>query len=605
MVSIDNSANRYKVSNSGLNQAEIKNTLDKSSQTVSDNFESNSIGKVLMGGEDSNSRTKAFLLVPPLMVADGIVDNLMGGKGGILKHASNLGDKISHTLHLDKIISKENGSKISEFIKNNRFLKYFTSDYKAVPRTSFAKGSKMIDKFRSEMIEQLGAIASNPEFSEITSTLSEETAQTLTAAAESAKSSGLSAEKVLKAADELISKGVDKIQTGKLTKKQINLSSLRNKLATSASKMGKTSLGRGFAKALLGAKEKFTYGGGLISLFFTASALVNAYNAAKDAPKGEKKSTFMHVLSEQYLGFLLFQPSISMMYKIGGNKYRGMTVEGREALKNLVASTNANEALTKEGLKIAKMQRNLLIKGVDKDKVAELAGKTLKEAKTMAKGLKKEGAKLKFWERPLKFIGKLLDTGLDKMQKPTFINLKKKLPIIGDKIKVPKPTLKGFAGGLARFAIIMFVLQPLLQKPLTKLAHKIFGTPTTYLAKQEAKNGAKKNDKTANGNTNNEVPNSSETNLLKKWTQLPEEAQQPISPVAAASIADNQNTQNNTQPSQETPSAALNLFKKKPERYIPQIEPPVEEDNSKEIDQRVKNILKNTDVVLKNSKKYL
>lgn len=604
MVSIDNSVNKYKVSTSGLSQAEIKNTIDKSTQTVSDNFESNSVGKVLMGGEDSASKTKALLLVPPLMMADGIVDNLMGGKKGILKAAANLGDKISNALHLDRFISHEKGQKISQFIKNSRLLKYFTSDYKAVPRTSFAKGSKMAEKFAGQLAENISAVAASSDFPELAATLSEETLKTIQATTNSATKAGLSPSTLIKAADELIANGKDKIITGGISKKQVSLSSVRNKLAASTSQIGKTSLGKIFSKGLLGTKEKFTYGGGALSLFFTASALVNAYKAAKEAPKGEKKSTFMHVLSEQYLGFILFQPSISMMYKIGGNKYRGMTVEGREALKNLVKNTNANEALTKEGLKIAKMQRDLLIKGVNKDKVAELAGKTLKEAKEMAKGLKKEGAKLKLWERPLKFAGKILDAGLDKLQKPSFIKLKKKLPIFGDKIKIPKPTLKGFAGGLARFGLIMFVLQPLLQKPMTKLMHKIFGKPTTYIAKQEAKNATKKNNKSAKNDMQQELSDvqNGETNLLKRWTQLPNEAasQQPISPTAAAAIA-----ADNVQANGETPSAALNLFKKKPDKYIPQIEPPIEQDDTKEINKRVKTILENTDKVLKKSKECL
>ena len=607
MVSIDNSSNKYRVANSGLSQAEIKNTIGKSTQTVSDNFENNSVGKVLLGGKDPLSKYKTLALVPPLMMVDGFVDNLIGKENGILKRASNLGDKLSHALKLDKVLSRENGQKVSKFIKNNPFLKYFTSDYKAVPRTSFAKGSKLVEQYSGKLIEHFGKMASDPEFAKVASTLSDETLQVLKSSTTEAAKSGLTASKLLKTADELLSKGIETLPATGFSKKQVSLSTLRNKLATSASKMGETSLGRTFSKGVLGAKEKFTYGGGALSLYFTATALVNAYKAAKEAPKGEKKSTFMHVLSEQYLGFILFQPSISMMYKIGGNKYRGMTVEGREALKNLVKSTNANETITKEGLKIAKMQRDLLIKGVNKDKVATLAGKTLKEAKEMAKGLKKEGAKLPLWEKPLKFIGKILDAGLDKMQKPSFIKLKKKLPLIGDKIKVPKPTLKGFAGGLARFGIIMFVLQPLLQKPLTKLSHKIFGKPTTYLAKQEAKNTSKKNDNAAKTEMKQElsVANNGETNLLKKWTQLPQEAapqqpapQQPISPIAASAIADN-----NVQAQNETPSAALNLFQKK--KYIPKIEAPITEDNSKEINQRVKNILDNTDKVLKKSKKCL
>ncbi len=222
----------------------------------------------------------------------------------------------------------------------------------------------------------------------------------------------------------------------------------------------------------------------------------------------------MHVLSEQYVGLILFQPSMNLMYKLGGNKYRGMTVDARETLKNLIKTTNNNESITKEGLKIAKLQRDLLIKGVDRSKVMALTKNTYSEAKAIAKTLKGKGAKLKLWERPLKFAGKILSIGLDKIQKLHSVKLPFKLPLIGNKIKLPQISLSGFAGGAMRFAIIMFILQPLLQKPLTKLTHKIFGEPKTYLNKQKEKEENKQPEIIAENPTSNKQ----ETNLLKIWT---------------------------------------------------------------------------------------
>ena len=414
-------------------------------------------------------------------------------------------------------------------------------------------------------------------------------------------------DQILSAVDDFASKGIELTGANKL-------SIARNKLKAADSKVGNTLLGKIFSKGLLKTKDTVTYGGGLISMFFMASAIYNSVKAAKEAPKGEKKATFMHVLSEQYLGMILFQPSISLMYKLGGNKYRGMTVEARDALKTLIKNTNADENITKEALKVAKLQRDLLIRGVDKDKVADLAGKGLKQAKTMAKSLKKEGAKLKLWERPLKFMGTILSTGLDKMQKPKYI----KIPKLGIK-KLPQPTLKGFLGGLGRFAIIMFVIQPIIQKPLTKLFHKIFGEPKTYLAKQKAEDKSKTVEQIPSNQ--NKQANPSETNLIRKWTQpLSQEEADPIqnmeinnnhlSGIAATSI--DQGIASDSQPlkpQKDSQVAALNIFNKDKKednsRYIPSIEPSVIVDNSKEIQDKVNAILKSTDKVVEKTKQYL
>lgn len=627
MVSINNKDN-YIVTNKGISQKDIQKTIAQSSKSVSDSFESNSIGQVLKGDDDSASKYKKILMVvPPLLIFDNIFDSLFNGQGNksLLKKVSNVGDKISHIFKLDSLFSQKSGSKIKDFVKNNRFLKYFTSEYSAIPRTSMARTSKMSEKYVSEIISTLSKIANDENFSEIASGLSKETLNILNSLSDTKVAGKLQPENLIKASDELLSKGIDKISAGSLLKKSESLSGARNKLAAAASKMGNTSIGKALSKGLLKAKDVVTYGGGFLSMCFMASALINAVKATKEAPKGEKKSTFMHVLSEQYLGIILFQPSISLMYKIAGNKYRGMSVEARETLKNLVKSTNANEALTKEGLKLAKLQKKLLLKGVDKDKVTQLADKTLSEAKNLAKGLKKEGAKIKFWEKPLKFAGNILSAGLDKLKKPTVINLKKKIPFFGNKIKIPKPTLTGFAGGLARFAIIMFVIQPFLQKPITKLVHKIFGEPKSYLAKQEAANNSN-NDKNKN-QTQNQTQNPeqiSDTNLINNWVQK----------INSEKLSDNNSEQSVKQPSAEnvqqpadlqkndvsqdkpeqlsenkqTTPAALNLFNKDSKngsRYIPVVEQHINNDNLKDVEKQVELILKNTEQVIKQTKKYI
>ncbi len=436
-----------------------------------------------------------------------------------------------------------------------------------------------------------------------------------------------SVDDIIDVVDDVLASGIDKIQKGGLNNsKNVRLSLLNNKLKAVTSKIANSTLGNILPKSLLKSKDFLTFGGGLFSLYFTASALVNAGKAAKEAPKGEKKSTFMHVLSEQYLGLLLFNPSIKLLYNIGGNKYRGMTVEARTALKNLVASTNSNPSITREGLKIAKIQKKLLLKGVDKDQVAQLSGKGLKEVKSLAKTLKKQGTKIKLWEKPLKLMGKILSSGLDDIRKNRYI----KIPKINKSVKLP--TIKGFLAGFGRFAIIMFVLQPLLQKPLTKLCHKVFGEPTTYLKKQE--NSSKNEAKTTNplNEQNNELNMNPSTNLIAQYTNRPITQTQvqkeqlivsnnnqnsgiqpqvnmntninPYSQESAVKTGDNQ------QNTSENNIAALNLFKKDKEKisydgYIPSIEVNHSDNNEEELNVYADKLIQNSDSVIKSAKKYI
>ena len=282
-----------------------------------------------------------------------------------------------------------------------------------------------------------------------------------------------------------------------------------------------------------------------------------------------------------------------------------MTIEGREALKELVKNTNANKNLTKEGLKVAKLQRKLLLNGVSKDKVAQLAGKTLEEAKNIAKTLKKEGTKLKFWEKPLKALGGLLDTGLDSFKATGSLGK------IGNKIK-------GFAGGFGRLLLIMMVIQPFIQKPITNLCHKIFGKPKTYLEKNNpelSSDDKQKNNLSSPSDNNPTVgaeTDTTETNLLNRLSVQNNNIQSSDvvspQPAAAAKLQTPYNAQP-LKPEKSDEIAALNLFNrdKKDERYIPSIEVDntYAQQDEKALNEQVEGIIKNTDSVIKNVKKYI
>ena len=156
----------------------------------------------------------------------------------------------------------------------------------------------------------------------------------------------------------------------------------------------------------------------------------------------------------------------------------------------------------------------------------------------------------------------------------------------------------------------MFVIQPFIQKPITKLINKIFGEPKAYLAKQKAASGETPEQQVQQPQVASSAPtartNTNSTNLLEQWgASLPK-----TNTTISAVPIDQQNTvpsqtvsiTNNVAPQQEIP--ALNIFKKKEERYIPSINVQYEE-NNKEIDAYVEQILKSTDSVMKEAKKLL
>ena len=240
--------------------------------------------------------------------------------------------------------------------------------------------------------------------------------------------------------------------------------------------------------------------------------------------------------------------------------------------------------------------------------ITDIMRELLEEVKQLAKSLRKEGAKLKIWEKPLKFIGNILGLGLDKIKQAKVINL----PILGQK-KITPPSLKGFVGGLGRFLLILMVIQPFIQKPVTKLCHKIFGEPKAYLAKNnKSASGDKTNSKNEPIENNTSLKNNSkltrqgqETNLIKIFE---DKTNNNNTNIASSSLNSSESVSTPINGSaKDNPPAALNLFNRKSsERYIPSIEVVNYDDQrEKELEKIVNEIIKDTDVTIKNVKKVL
>ncbi|MBQ3642076.1 hypothetical protein II906_09170 [bacterium] len=627
--------NRYNVSNGAINvNPNVQQTLDKSKQAVTQSVMDNPAGGMLK--EYTDPMTIAML--PALYGVNTFVNHTMGGDldKSLLGKIAKFGDRISSVFKLDKLHT--GSGKISEFLHSNRFFKYFTDEFKAIPKSNLAQSSKMVDSYSAKLLAACKLLPENHEAIAETlgasyTTLSAKTREFLLGTL-----TDITAVDAAEIATELSQKGFDKfaIQT-KRGAKTYHLSQAANKYKAAASQIGESHFGKTMAKGALKTKDVVTFHSeSMLGLIFLASAITKSIKATKEAPKGEKLSTFAHVMSENYLGVILWQPSISLFYKLGGNKYRGLDKAGLDAYRNFVNSTNANLIFDKSAYKIAQLQKNLLLKGVPESEVATLAGKSLAEARTLAKGLASKGAKLKFWEKPLKAAGAVMDTGLDRLQKPvgkigkSIIDkcaasdkcLAKLFGSAFEGLLKKRPSLSGFAGGLGRFLIIMFVLAPMLQKPLTKLVHKIFGEPKTYLEKEKSNSAQKQPEQSqtpAAETTEQNVPSSPQvinkpqnnnqtqglytrpTNILSQRLNQTQTSAQPL----AVNPISTEESQPLTPVDEEI--AASGLSRNKEKRYIPKIEAPSQEDETvnPEFEARAKMLISQAENHIKNAQKLL
>lgn len=478
---------QYNLSNTGINQQQLDNTINKSKEAVNTTVESNALLSSSMGIDK-----ESVLLAAPLTAAILFINNvLMAGKEekSLLGKLAKMGDKISDSFHLQNF-GKTFGAKIKKF-KDGRFAKYFGDSYKAIPKNQMGKAVKMSEKYADALVEMLGAKA-------------KKMGKTLAVTKESP------VDDIIKAADDFLK-----------TNKSKNIEGLRNMLKAADSKVGKTGLGKALAKGGLKFKEigfstsdflsknKASLGMDIFSIIYFANVLKTAVKETKEAPKGEKLSTFAHIVFADWAPLMVMQPATKLAYKLGGNKYRGMTVEARKKLADIVKAANADKNITAEALKMANLQKKLLLKGGSATQAENLAKKGLEEAAKYVKNFKGK-LDLKWWEKPLKAAGQFLASSLDDIKGATTLQK------IGKKAK-------GFGSGAMRFVLILFVLQPLLQKPLTKLGHMIFGKPETYLKKQKEQEKSQENTPTTSvepqsSNPNQGIVTPRTTNLVEQYS---------------------------------------------------------------------------------------
>lgn len=485
-------------------------------ENVSANVSENPTVKASNGMSDPKVMLGALCFWPALMNIVRPINKAISGEysTSLLGRIGNFGDKIFDKLHLGKIFNPEKTSKVSNFLNNNRLTKYFTKGYAAKPSISLVRSIGTQSELASDAVSVLREIAENNPSIRLQDFFKPEMLRDLgivqaeRGAAEAAKTAARSiniadfsddlAVGIHKMAEHCKANGINEsFTTGKFLKRHISLTELRNKLISIApnqakktfeeagiseirTMMARTPLGKGMAKGSLRTLEGLTNGmaGGPIGTVFQAFCFAQAFKEAHEAPKGEKFSTFMHVVVNDLGSYLLMTSSKDLVYMAAGNKYRGMTKEGIGAFREFLTNVNASN-LSGQALKIAKAQRKLFLKGVSPDAVKAFGEAVTKNPSTLKSAMKdamKGAPKLKFWERPLKAIGRVLGMGLDSVKG-------------GPLKKFPK--LKGVAGGALRFGLVMMVVAPILLKPITKVCHMIFGTPKTYLAKEKGDKGKK------------------------------------------------------------------------------------------------------------------
>ena len=582
-------------------------------ENVSTNVSENPAVKASTSGmQDPKVMAGALCLWPALMGIVKPINKAISGeyKGSMLGKIGTFGDNLYTKLHLDKVIDPAKTSGIRNFLRTNRFTKYFTKDYAARPSISLVRslGTKaeltgdalnvlkeiheknpslnLADFFNPKMLKDLGLTGETALKGANPADYVDDLAVGLHKMAEHCKANGIP----------------EGFTMGKFIKRHLRLSELRNKLITiapnqtkkalekagidTANMVAKTPLGKGMAKGTLRTLEGLTNGmaGGPAGTILQAFCFAQAIKEAHEAPKGEKLSTFMHVVVNDLGSYLLFASSKDLVYKVAGNKYRGMTKEGINAFREFLTKVNASE-LSSEALKIAKAQKKLFLKGVSADAVkqfGETVAKNPSAYKSAMKDALKGAPKLKLWERPLKAAGKIIGGGLDAIK-------------AGPMKKFPK--LSGVAGGILRFGLVMFVAAPLLLKPITKLCHKIFGEPKTYLAKE-------KGDK---GNKQPEIPQQEQREPVNATDLIRQYQNQNTNNVQPGNLYNQfmaQNSGAQFQPAEQAPSAANPLSKSSPIRkYIPSSDAAVFETTKDE--QAIKELLKRGDAIEKNAMQYL
>jgi hypothetical protein len=261
--------------------------------------------------------------------------------------------------------------------------------------------------------------------------------------------------------------------THKLFDYKINFSEYANKLKA-FNNTNKTWLGKILPKATLKVVEGITNGtaGGKLAILIAAFFVADALKDAIHAPKEDKIKKFAE--SNIYnLSFYLTMPlGISLMHRLGGLKYIGMSKEQVEKYREKLTKFNTAVKNREYDLNQYKAEKKIL--------------------KDMLKGdtkiLRTDSAKIKFLKglkniihKPLKFAAKILTTGLENIQ----AYIPKNSSSLGEFVKNIGSKFKSGIGYPIRFLLFLLVISPALAKAGAKMSHLIFGRPTKSVLDEE------------------------------------------------------------------------------------------------------------------------
>lgn len=284
---------------------------------------------------------------------------------------------------------------------------------------------------------------------------------------------------------------------------------------------GKSNLSKTMPKRLFAAYEGLTNGGagGKIMIGLQAMAIAQALKAAMDAPEGEKVSTFMENMANDFSFFLAMPLQVGTSHTLGGLKYIGL---GKE--KGVASTLSKSDAI-----KQYKGMIENLNKQVDAGTISKIDYQ--KEVKNIKKFFKGD---TKWYQKPFKAFGSFISTGLKAETIKPYIdkNATGFGAKLGNKIRSTFHTIKGPGfGSVLRFGVGMFVVGSLVSKVLVKASHLVFGRPTKSILDEEQ-------EETKQANTNTQQINEQE--LAQKLQARPDLVQKiQTDPNYAQQIAQN------------------------------------------------------------------
>lgn len=253
------------------------------------------------------------------------------------------------------------------------------------------------------------------------------------------------------------------------------------------------SLGKKLSGGTFRALEALSNGmaGGKLAVALQAFFLAQSLKEGLDAQKGDRFKTFAESMASFMAMMLTMGLQLRVFNKAAGLKNIGMSPENykkyHETIEKLNAAGKAGD---------------------------EAAYKTLKaELKNIKSG------KVKFWQKPFKWVGNLLSWG---RIKETIRPLKSTNPL-KNAIKMTGYGAKIGAGYVGRFAFIATVVMSLFTDTAVKISHKIFGRPQKSILDKEEE---PKTDEQANAQQLEELKKEIEAEMAAKQTaQAAQQAQ--------------------------------------------------------------------------------